>query len=69
MMVETDCPWCEIRPTHAGHKLIKTKVHWLAGWLMKNWLEKIAQFSLEPPISAISWRRLDSFKIIKIFSV
>ena len=24
IMIETDCPWCEIRPTHASHKHIKT---------------------------------------------
>lgn len=22
LLLETDCPWCEIRPTHAGHKYI-----------------------------------------------
>lgn len=22
ILIETDCPWCEIRPTHAGHKFI-----------------------------------------------
>ncbi|XP_055604958.1 deoxyribonuclease TATDN1 isoform X2 [Uranotaenia lowii] len=25
IMVETDCPWCEIRPSHAGFKFVKTK--------------------------------------------
>ena len=23
-MVESDCPWCEIRPSHASHALLKT---------------------------------------------
>lgn len=25
IMIETDCPWCEIRPTHAGYKYIKSE--------------------------------------------
>ena len=24
IILETDCPWCDIRPTHAGHSFIKT---------------------------------------------
>lgn len=26
LLIETDAPWCEIRPTHAGHAHIQTKV-------------------------------------------
>eukprot|EP00094_Tigriopus_californicus_P011102 TCALIF_10713-PA protein Name:"Similar to tatdn1 Putative deoxyribonuclease TATDN1 (Xenopus laevis)" AED:0.11 eAED:0.11 QI:26/1/0.75/1/1/1/4/34/288 len=25
LMIETDCPWCEIRPSHPGYKLIQTR--------------------------------------------
>jgi TatD DNase family protein len=42
MILETDCPWCEVRPTHAGAKLIKTtfptvkKEKWQAGSMVKG---------------------------------
>jgi TatD DNase family protein len=25
IMLETDCPWCDIRPTHAGWEYVQTK--------------------------------------------
>ncbi|XP_040582276.1 LOW QUALITY PROTEIN: deoxyribonuclease TATDN1-like [Lepeophtheirus salmonis] len=45
LMIETDCPWCEVRPSHAGHKYISTrfgdvptvkKNNWKHGAIIKN---------------------------------
>ncbi|KAK3920632.1 Putative deoxyribonuclease TATDN1 [Frankliniella fusca] len=42
LMIETDCPWCEVRPRHAGYPLIKTqfpcvkKEKWQNGSMVKS---------------------------------
>jgi len=43
LMIETDCPWCEVRPSHAGHKFIRSKnsqqvdkKKWVEGVIVKG---------------------------------
>lgn len=42
LMIETDCPWCEVRPRHAGFPFIKTqfpsvkKEKWQSGSMVKG---------------------------------
>lgn len=40
LMLETDAPWCDIRPTHAGYQYVKTKFeskrNWTKGCMVKG---------------------------------
>lgn len=43
LLLETDSPWCEVRPTHAGHKYVTTKYDnvkkkekWTQGCMVKG---------------------------------
>ena len=58
LLLETDAPWCEIKPTHAAHGLVQTalevkkkpeKFEWGMGvkgrcepWMMRQVLEVVA---------------------------
>lgn len=39
LMIETDCPWCEVRPSHAGHKFINTGKEKAPAVDKKKWKE------------------------------
>jgi len=39
LMIETDCPWCEVKKSHAGYNLIKTKFDCYKAVDKKKWTE------------------------------
>jgi len=39
LMIETDCPWCDVRPSHAGYKFIKTRFEAYPAVDKKKWKE------------------------------
>lgn len=41
LLLETDCPWCDVRPSHAGHKFVYTKLEERYGSVKKpdKWKE------------------------------
>jgi TatD DNase family protein len=39
LMLETDCPWCEIRPSHAGYKLVQSRFEAWPAVDKKKWRE------------------------------
>ena len=41
LMIETDCPWCDIRPSHAGHKFVKTKFENYPAVDKKKWKQGV----------------------------
>ena len=58
-MVESDAPWCEIRPSHASHSLIQTKVRGVAkekynpDFMVKSRNEPIASLQVLEILSAL----------------
>ena len=64
LLLETDAPWCEIKPTHAGHGFVQTslevkkkpeKFEWGMGvkgrcepWMMRQVLEVVAAVKQVP---------------------
>jgi len=39
LMIETDCPWCEVKASHAGHKFVKSKFENYPAVDKKKWKE------------------------------
>jgi len=39
LMIETDCPWCEVRPSHAGYKFINSNKNKVPAVDKKKWKE------------------------------
>ncbi|KAG5876906.1 hypothetical protein JTB14_001190 [Gonioctena quinquepunctata] len=37
ILLETDCPWCEIRPSHAGHNLISKQNQTISSVKKEKW--------------------------------
>lgn len=37
ILIETDCPWCEIRPSHAGYKHISKENQVIPSVKKKKW--------------------------------
>ncbi|KAL1139745.1 hypothetical protein AAG570_006723 [Ranatra chinensis] len=59
LLLETDCPWCEVRPSHAGSKFIKTtfpsvkKEKWRAELMVKGRNEPANIIQILEIISAV----------------
>ncbi|KAJ9591812.1 hypothetical protein L9F63_001629 [Diploptera punctata] len=65
LLLETDCPWCEVRPTHAGYKYVKTtfpnvkKEKWCAGSMVKGRNEPANIIQVLEIVAAVKQEDLD----------
>lgn len=53
ILLETDAPWCEIRPTHASHKHIKTVFEMVKKKEKKKWQKDVLIVGRNEPVTII----------------
>ncbi len=53
LLLETDCPWCEIRPSHAG-KLLRGGAAWLGAEVARTAACPLPRFSCSTSVQAKS---------------
>jgi TatD DNase family protein len=53
ILLETDSPWCEIRPTHASHKYVKTNFETIKKNQKKKWHRESLVIGRSEPVQII----------------
>lgn len=53
IMLETDAPWCEIRPAHAGSKHIVTKFETVKKQQKKKWQREVLVVGRNEPVAIV----------------
>lgn len=53
IMLETDAPWCEIRPSHAGYKHVVTKFETTKKKEKKKWQKEILVAGRNEPVAIV----------------
>lgn len=51
ILIETDCPWCEIRPSHAGYKFISKESQSIASVKKEKWKADCMVKSRNEPVN------------------
>ena len=53
IMLETDAPWCEIRPTHASHKFVTTKFETVKKQNKQKWQREVLVVGRNEPCTIV----------------